>query len=59
MRRLTRRIVADGEVMSISTVARRCGSNWHLVMALVRCWSDQVAEQRRSLVRRAAFGTPC
>ena len=46
-RRLARRLVADARVMPISAVARRHGLGWHLVMALVRSWSDLVAEHRR------------
>ena len=47
-RRLARRLVADAKVMTISAAARRHGLGWHLVMALVRSWSDLVAEHRRS-----------
>ena len=46
-RRLARRLVADARVMPISAAARRCGLGWHVVMALVRSWSDLVAEHRR------------
>ena len=47
-RRLARRLVADARVMAVSAAARRHGLGWHLVMALVRSWSDLVAEHRRS-----------
>ena len=48
-RRLARRLVADAKVMTISAAARRCGLGWHVVMALVRSWSDLVAEHRRGV----------
>ena len=34
--------------MTIAAVARRHKLGWHVVMALVRCWADLVAEHRRS-----------
>ena len=46
-RRLARCLVADARVMPISAAARRHGLGWHLVMALVKSWSDLVAEHRR------------
>ena len=46
--RLARRLVADAKVMTISAAARRHGLGWHVVMALVRSWSDRLAEHRRS-----------
>ena len=48
-RRLARRLVADARVMPISAAARRCGLGWYVVMALVRSWSDLVAEHRRGV----------
>ena len=48
-RRLARRLVADARVMPISAAARRCGLGWHVVIALVRSWSDLVAEHRRGV----------
>ena len=42
--RLARRLVAYAAVMPISAAARRHGLGWHVVMALVRSWSDLVAE---------------
>ena len=47
-RRLARRLVADAQDMTIAAVARRHKLGWHVVMALVRDWSDLVAEHRRS-----------
>lgn len=42
-RRLAQRLVADAQVIPIRAVARRCGLNWHLVMALVSAWSHLIA----------------
>lgn len=47
-RRLARRLVADARVMTIAAAARRHKLSWHVVMALVRSWSELVAEHRRS-----------
>ena len=47
-RRLARRLVADATVMTVAAAARRHKLGWHVVMALVRCWADLVAEHRRS-----------
>ena len=60
-RRLARRLAADAEVMTISAVARRHGLGWHLVMALVKSWSDLVAENNRSRRRRVLWSMrpPC
>ena len=46
-RRLARRPAADAGVMPVSAVARCCGLGRHVVMALVRSWSDPVAGRRR------------
>ena len=46
--RLARRLVADVKVMTVAAAARRHRLGWHTVMALVRCWSDQLAQHRRS-----------
>ena len=34
--------------MTVAAAARRHGLSWNVVMALVRCWSDRLAEHRRS-----------
>ena len=47
-RRLARQLVADAKVMSIRSVVRRHGLNWHLIMNLVTSWSALVAEHRRN-----------
>ncbi len=47
-RRLARQLVADAKVMSIRSVVRRHGLDWHLIQALVTAWSALVAEHRRS-----------
>ena len=45
--RLAGRLVADVKVMTVAAAARHKLS-WHVVMTLVRCWSDLVAEHCRS-----------
>ena len=47
-RRLARGLVADAKVMSIRSVVRRHGLDWHLIQALVTSWSALVAGHRRS-----------
>ena len=47
-RRLAQRLVADAQVMPAREVVRRHGVNWHTVNALVRAWSQLIAEHRRS-----------
>ena len=46
-RRLARGLVVDAKVMSIRSVVRRHGLDWHLIQALVTSWSALVAEHRR------------
>ena len=46
--RLARGLVADAKVMSIRSVVRRHGLDWHLIQALVTSWSALVAGHRRS-----------
>ena len=46
--RLVRRLVADVKVMTVAAAARRHKLSWHVVMALVRSWSELVAEHRRN-----------
>jgi len=47
-RRLARGLIADAKVMSIRSVVRRHGVDWHLIQALVTSWSATVAEHRRA-----------
>ena len=47
-RRLARGLVADAKVMSIRSVVRRHGLDWHLIQDLVTAWSALVAQHRRS-----------
>lgn len=47
-RHLAQRLVADARVMTVAAVAQRHKLNWHVVMALVRSWSDRLVEHRRS-----------
>jgi transposase len=47
-RRLARAIVADARHLSITEITRRYGFSWSTVMALVKTWSERVAERRRS-----------
>ena len=47
-RRLAHRLVADAQVMTIRTVARRHGVSWPVINTLVRAWSGLIAEHRRS-----------
>ena len=54
-RRLARKLVADAKVMTISAAARPPGLGWHLVMAVVRGWSELVAEHRTSRKSRVVL----
>ncbi len=45
---LARGLVADAKVMSIRSVVRRHGLEWHLIHNLVTAWSALVAEHRRA-----------
>ena len=47
-RRLTHRLVADAQQMTIRAVARRHGVSWGVINTLVRAWSGLIAEHRRS-----------
>ena len=47
-RRLTRRLVQDAQVMSISAVSRQYRISWHLIMGLVTDWSGVVQTRRRA-----------
>ena len=47
-RRLARQLVADAKVMSIRSVVRRHGLDWHLIQNLVSSWSALVASHRRA-----------
>ena len=49
--RLARSLVSDAKVMSIRSVVRRHGLDWHLIQNLVTAWSALVAEHRRSRCR--------
>lgn len=46
-RRLARAIVADARQLSITEITRRYGFSWSTIMALVRTWSERVAEHRQ------------
>ncbi len=52
-RRLARQLVADAKDMSIRSVVRRHGLDWHLIQALVTSWAALVAEHRRGRRYRA------
>ncbi len=47
-RRLARQLVADAKVMSIRSVVRRHGLDWHLIQTLVTSWSALVGSHRRA-----------
>jgi transposase len=47
-RRLARAIVTEARQLSITEITRRYGFSWSTVMALVKTWSERVAEHRRS-----------
>jgi transposase len=42
-----RAIVVDARQLSITEITRRYGFSWSTIMALVRTWSERVAEHRR------------
>ncbi len=46
--RLARRIVADAQVMTLASAARRHQVGWHMVNALVGAWAALVGERRRA-----------
>ena len=45
--RLARRVVADAQVMTLASAARRHRVGWHMVNALVGAWAELVGERRR------------
>lgn len=46
-RRLARQIVADARQLSVTEITHRYGFTWSTIMALVKTWSERVAEHRR------------